>query len=49
MLFLDADVEHGTGEILAESTIDPTVGYRTKRQNTPGPKTGGVSDVSADL
>ncbi|MCE3245881.1 MAG: family transposase, partial [Arthrobacter sp.] len=38
-------VEHGTGEILAEFTIDPDRGYQPKKQNTPGPKTGGVNDV----
>ena len=38
-------IEHGTGEILAEFTIDPTRGYQPKKQNTPGPKTGGVNDV----
>lgn len=48
LLARDADVtavEHGTGEILAEFTIDPTRGYQPKKQNTPGPKTGGVNDV----
>lgn len=39
-------VEHGTGEILAEFTIDPAKGYQPKKQNTPGPKTGGVPDVA---
>jgi transposase len=38
-------VEHGTGEILAEFTINPARGYQPKKQNTPGPKTGGVNDV----
>ncbi|MDQ4491363.1 IS481 family transposase [Sinomonas sp. ASV486] len=38
-------IEHGTGEILAEFTINPTRGYQPKKQNTPGPKTGGVNDV----
>ncbi|GHG56780.1 hypothetical protein GCM10012320_29440 [Sinomonas cellulolyticus] len=49
LLVHDAEVtalEHGTGEILAESHIDPTKGYQPKKQNTPGPKTGGVNDVS---
>ncbi|MDQ4490499.1 IS481 family transposase [Sinomonas sp. ASV486] len=48
LLVHDADVtaiEHGTGEILAEFTIDPTKGYQPKKHNTPGPKTGGVTDV----
>jgi hypothetical protein len=39
-------VEHGTGGILAELTIDPDRGYQPKKQNTPGPKTGGVTDDS---
>ena len=49
LLVNDADViavEHGTGEILAEFAIDPTKGYQPKKQNTPGPKTGGVPDVA---
>ncbi|WP_223935140.1 IS481 family transposase [Arthrobacter sp. StoSoilB5] len=37
-------IEHGTGEVLAEFTINPDRGYQ-KKQNTPGPKTGGVNDV----
>ena len=40
LLVRDADVtavEHGTGEILAEFTIDPARGYQPKKQNTPGP------------
>jgi transposase InsO family protein len=47
LLVRDTDVttiEHGTGEILAEFTIDPARGYQPKKQNTPGPKTGGVVD-----
>ena len=49
LLVHDAEVtalEHGTGEVLAEFTIDPTKGSQPKKQNTPGPKTGGVNDVS---
>ena len=52
LLIHDTDVtavEHGTGEILAEFTIDPTRGYQKKKQNTPGPKTEGVVDVSRHL
>jgi transposase InsO family protein len=52
LLIQDTDVtavEHGTGEILAEFTIDPTRGYQPKKQNTPGPKTGGVVDVPGHL
>lgn len=52
LLVRDADVaavEQGTGEILAEFTIDPARGYQSKKQNTPGPKTGGVVDVSGHL
>lgn len=40
LLVRDADVaavEHGTGEILAEFTIDPARGYQLRKQNTPGP------------
>ena len=39
-------LEHGTGEILAEFTLDPTRSYQPRKQNTPGPKTGGVNDVT---
>lgn len=52
LLVRDADVaavEHGTGEILAEFTINPDRGYQPKKQNTPGPKTGGVVDVAGHL
>lgn len=46
LLVHDTDVtalEHGTGEILAEFTIDPTKDYQPRKQNTPGPKTRGVT------
>lgn len=33
-----------TGEIIRELTIDPNRDYQPKKQNTPSPKTGGVTD-----
>ena len=42
-------IEHGTGEILSEFNINPSRDYQPKKQNTPGPKTGGVVDVSGHL